>query len=750
MKNCAQEKRQTQCTHSTVHDHHSIEINSLINYSVQQSTSGSPAAASSVTGQPNANVDARPKKIYRVPWRTRNIDAEAYDPQIFSIGPYHHNSPTLAQAIKYKLSFLRKVLIGENGTRLNVYKDKMERVAKKVHDYYEEEIEMAGDKLKEMLLIDGCCILFFLKIQPPSSHSKTDSKAARLLIANPEKESTVKLVEQEAAMKLREEGSAQMPYESKIGLIEHELDKGFWDFGSLKSRESSKIKKADRDKIRDDGKVPQNKISQERVEGSVHGESTAQEAPAREMSKEEDQNGKALKEVEAAAAAAEDVGRTPKQEQAAGTETVGKEQLTDNATATEDAGKSPKQHQVVDTAMPQQGSRDEISPHESIDKEQRDKTMKPKEDGTKGIGHVTAAGTSGDKKAVEGHAVFRLPRPSSRGANYKTNGPRVQQRHYDIRPWQNNSVRHDILLMENQLPFFVVQEVYNLATGTSDDSSSKLRESIVENMQKLLGSYPTAIRRRQLPTPEFEHLLHYCHMYFTPTSIVRNPSQNIDQRPLIVSQIISLWIRHCCPLLNLEKRNQSQQFVKWRGAKDLHEAGVAFKPNQDSEVSLLDVKFSAAEGTMEIPTLILEDGTVSLFRNLMAFEQSRLEVDDRTSPDENYFAAYVFFMRELMSTPADVTLLVKKGVVRNLIGKDEEVSDLFSKLIKGIIFDTDGVHYLKPVYGDLDLYYSDNRNKWKAYLKRRYFGNPWLTISMAAATVILLCTVLQTLFTIKA
>jgi hypothetical protein len=57
-------------------------------------------------------------------------------------------------------------------------------------------------------------------------------------------------------------------------------------------------------------------------------------------------------------------------------------------------------------------------------------------------------------------------------------------------------------------------------------------------------------------------------------------------------------------------------------------------------------------------------------------------------------------------------------------------------------------HYFSGVVEDLNKYYSKRVHKWKAALKQKYFRNPWTIISVVAAAVIVILTIIQTVCSI--
>jgi hypothetical protein len=81
---------------------------------------------------------------------------------------------------------------------------------------------------------------------------------------------------------------------------------------------------------------------------------------------------------------------------------------------------------------------------------------------------------------------------------------------------------------------------------------------------------------------------------------------------------------------------------------------------------------------------------------------------------------------------------------------DEEVSSLLSKLGNNVNFDISGSHYLKSVCRRMEEHYQSRINRWVAWLWHNHFSNPWLSLAVLAAATVLLCTILQTLFTFLA
>ena len=91
-------------------------------------------------------------------------------------------------------------------------------------------------------------------------------------------------------------------------------------------------------------------------------------------------------------------------------------------------------------------------------------------------------------------------------------------------------------------------------------------------------------------------------------------------------------------------------------------------------------------------------------------------------------------------------LLAHNENLKNLLNSDGEVSNLLYKLQKESFVSADG--FLSGVCEELTLHCRKRRHKWKATLKQVYFNNPWIGISVFAATSLLILTVIQTVCSI--
>ncbi|XVF29085.1 hypothetical protein REPUB_Repub15cG0089700 [Reevesia pubescens] len=148
---------------------------------------------------------------------------------------------------------------------------------------------------------------------------------------------------------------------------------------------------------------------------------------------------------------------------------------------------------------------------------------------------------------------------------------------------------YDLLLLENQLPLFVVEILFKMSRGSDEKSFTDQALSFFCGVGARKGDYSS----------EVKHLLGLVYQQCLPS----RKSSVSQESPTGVFQHKLRTMRH---------------------AIDLKEAGVDFKPkkveqNENGETSLFDIEFK--NGTMKIPTLRVEDKTERILRNLMAYEQ---------------------------------------------------------------------------------------------------------------------------------
>lgn len=269
-------------------------------------------------------------------------------------------------------------------------------------------------------------------------------------------------------------------------------------------------------------------------------------------------------------------------------------------------------------------------------------------------------------------------------------------------PWLGPALMLDLLLLENQLPFFVLEELFNMT------------------------KYPTEKSLISLALDYFEG--------FCGTKNVEGvKSASISE----VTHLLGLVYCSRLPLLATTRSENERKSMKIRCATELREAGIKFKAGCEGCIFNLNFK----EGDLTIPPLKVDDATESFFRNLIAYEQH-----DGSRHHYYYFTDYVIFFDCLINSPKDVECLVKGNTILNDLGDEQAVSNMFNKLGENVIY-TDNFYY-SHIVETINKHCDTPCNEHLANLRHNYFNSPWSLASFLAAVSLLLLTIMQTLFSI--
>ncbi|KAG5227635.1 UPF0481 protein [Salix suchowensis] len=269
------------------------------------------------------------------------------------------------------------------------------------------------------------------------------------------------------------------------------------------------------------------------------------------------------------------------------------------------------------------------------------------------------------------------------------------------KPWTIGEVTRDMCLLENQIPFFILDDLLKLAEiqiqGEAGYSMIELTRDFFSDAYG--GSWVPKDILEQINSSEMEHFVDFLR-------ICQLPKKGKQRKPL-------------------ETRTAPS-------AMELHQSGVKFKCR--SSETLFDIHFDFEKGILEIPPLFFEDYTEKVFRNLHAFEQCQYWggcVSD-------YIATLIFLVR----ATNDVEILAKEGIIDNWLSDNDAVMRILHDLDRENAIDSKRF-YFADVFEDLDKYCRKRRHKWIAALKQNYFHNPWVSTSVAAAGALLILTVIQ-------
>ncbi|XP_030967526.1 UPF0481 protein At3g47200-like [Quercus lobata] len=285
------------------------------------------------------------------------------------------------------------------------------------------------------------------------------------------------------------------------------------------------------------------------------------------------------------------------------------------------------------------------------------------------------------------------------------------------KPWLKEGITYDLILLENQLPLFILNELYSQSGDEGCFITLACNFFFPEHKElptEMEGvKHLTDLRRNFYRPPPLDHLLNpktdspIEHLY-RATKLVDNaglifqkPKQFVGERELLDIKLKKPWdIRPTSCLMNC--------FINFSG-------------------------FKCLQTRLVVPQFVVDDGTEELFRNLMALEQCHY-------PSKAYICNYIVLLDYLINSKEDVELLVDKRVIVNLLGSNKAVAEMVNKLCLEIV-EVDS--YYRHIADDLNNLYDSHWNQNLASLRNVYFKNIW----RGSATVVGVLVLLITIFT---
>ncbi|KAG2666461.1 hypothetical protein I3760_15G061300 [Carya illinoinensis] len=380
----------------------------------------------------------------------------------------------------------------------------------------------------------------------------------------------------------------------------------------------------------------------------------------------------------------------------------------------------------------------------------------------------------------------------------KSDGKTHEKDYILSQPCMERGIQLDLLLLENQLPFFVLEQLYqngepntekptvldlsngffgDLRTRNWQPNQPKCENHVKQCFTDLVGCGCPRQENQKASSPDTKpkpkHFTDLVRHFFCPTSKPEpepehgmctdcyRPNQEQEDENKKPEP------KHCVCSECFRPNQEQEDAITVQRNKHLHgtatklgEAGLKFT-RPDSKRDLLEIRFREnvclerfpcfnlswllsclpclkstclvhVQRFLEVPPLLLDDKTESLFRNLMALEQCHY-------PSETYFCDYIVLLDDLITTKEDVRLLVEKKIIVNELGSSTAVTDLVNNLALEI--EESGTHYAE-LCEKLNTYYESNWNRLVGTLTGVYFPD----IFKGSATVVGIIVLVLTLW----
>ncbi|KAK2650815.1 hypothetical protein Ddye_018304 [Dipteronia dyeriana] len=202
---------------------------------------------------------------------------------------------------------------------------------------------------------------------------------------------------------------------------------------------------------------------------------------------------------------------------------------------------------------------------------------------------------------------------------------------------QNALIKRDLMLLENQLPYFILEHLYKLLSGYQ--------------------SYPS--------------LMNLSCKFFG----LRMPKENSVQHftDLARSSLVGVFPR--------DSERSNGRFMSLPTAKELKKLGVIFEPVVGgcvADMKVLSVKFIVRFFKFQIPRLEVNILSECIFQNVMAFEMCAYK-----SMMQCHVSNFLYLMGCLVYYEDDFNVLVTEKIISNKLGDGADVIKLFKRVFAG-------------------------------------------------------------------
>ncbi|KAJ7976656.1 hypothetical protein O6P43_006408 [Quillaja saponaria] len=284
-------------------------------------------------------------------------------------------------------------------------------------------------------------------------------------------------------------------------------------------------------------------------------------------------------------------------------------------------------------------------------------------------------------------------------------------------------VVRDLFLLENQLPFIVLEKLMSL--------SFKAKEG-----EKMINTFIKIYRAPRNPLQKSK-----CELIrkFVERPKQKNGDQWEQQRsPVHLLEMV--WRQFIDPS-TLKSTDVSQSnWSSYRSAKELRTVGIHLRPSRTHRFTNVEFESNVLYSKLTLPRIAIDDSTKSKLLNLIAYE---------TCPDvpDNEFnvTSYVCFMDSLIDNPEDVKELRSKGILLNFLGNDQQVADLFNEISNDLVPNTIAYSIVK---NQIEKHYNSKFKKWVAESLHAHFSSPWTVLAFIGAIFAIGLSVTQTYYTV--
>ncbi|KAJ9548065.1 hypothetical protein OSB04_020608 [Centaurea solstitialis] len=288
------------------------------------------------------------------------------------------------------------------------------------------------------------------------------------------------------------------------------------------------------------------------------------------------------------------------------------------------------------------------------------------------------------------------------------------------------NVVRDIFLLENQIPFVVLEVLLGLRF---DDKGEEILNGFFNYL-----NYGEVIPRDEKvfddDDPKPLHLLELYRSYFIQLSSSFGFSSGIPSR----------WRGRTKKTDAEEDYNYVKRNRSFASVMELKGKGIFVKCTYDESTNE-DIKFHSrcCYGELELVRRAVSSNSKAIYLNMIAYEMCP------HNPNDFRVSTYIRVMKSLIVHADDVKELRNSDILIHSLGRDEEVVKMYDEIEVHAV----NLYMFNQLRRGIEKHCKNKYKTWAAELITVYFSSPWKTVALLVASCILFTSFLQTYFSIK-
>ncbi|CAL5420722.1 unnamed protein product [Camellia sinensis] len=276
-------------------------------------------------------------------------------------------------------------------------------------------------------------------------------------------------------------------------------------------------------------------------------------------------------------------------------------------------------------------------------------------------------------------------------------------------------VECDLFLLENQLPFKVLQALMTMNsefagkeglklinkfiqnTGPSPPLHNSFWESVENLITNITNKHKKGSTKSNSQLVEPAHLLELMHrqliepkVFSTPGTENRGGGGGGGGGNNCYSPIKKFTVDLLKKFYTKRRRKNWHIHPQYphRSAMDLKMVGIRFRPSYRDCLSYKAFKSTWTGRILILPKISIDDATISMLHNLAAYERC-----PNTFANYLWVTNYIFFLDSILDSANDVKELKYAGIITNFLSNDEEVVKIISGMAAGLVPDYRNTSY---------------------------------------------------------